>query len=96
MNEADHEDLKMPLKTLPSDHTSQQPLTRDWLIIIPWWPRDLVPSQSLQFSTTSPSQNRANAGLWMRTHLIIVKSIKNTGSMPGEKEVVGHVIATLG
>ena len=56
---------------------------------------DSAPSQP---STISPSQNRANTGPHTRTHLVIVKSIKNTDneSRPGEKEVVGHIIATLG
>jgi hypothetical protein len=59
---------------------------------------DSAPSQSLQFSTISPSQNRANTRPRTRTHLVLVKSIKNTDSeyRPGEKEVVGHIIATLG
>jgi hypothetical protein len=56
---------------------------------------DSAPSQSLQFSTISPSQNRANTGPRPRTHLVIVKSIKDTDS-ESKKEVVGHIIATLG
>src|ERR1700733_6023748 len=65
--------------------------------MIPSYSRLIPARSSLEFSTPSPSQNRANTGPRTRTHLVIVKSIKSTDSesRPGEKEIVGHIIATL-